>query len=143
MVIYLMDACLKIMISSMLMMMFHMIIRRPDFNVINYWIQTFLITGRQMNLSLLYNQHFQWRFSIFWSLISNRHCYTTIFIEFDIYIILMYLWDVVFFNTFQDKIDRYVDSGESFELFSLIGLASLDIILQCAFSYESNCQQLG
>ncbi|XP_022341984.2 cytochrome P450 4F6-like [Crassostrea virginica] len=42
-----------------------------------------------------------------------------------------------------DKIDRYVDSGESFELFSLIGLASLDIILQCAFSYESNCQQLG
>ena len=55
MVIYLMDACLKIMISSMLMMMFHMIIRRPDFNVINYWIQTFLITGRQMNLSLLYN----------------------------------------------------------------------------------------
>lgn len=59
MVIHLMDACLKIMISSMLMMMFHMIIRRQDFNVINYWIQTFLITGRQMNLSLLYNQHFQ------------------------------------------------------------------------------------
>lgn len=34
-------------------------------------------------------------------------------------------------------------AGNSFELFSFIGLASLDIILQCAFSYESNCQQLG
>lgn len=42
-----------------------------------------------------------------------------------------------------DKIDQQVKAGNSFELFSFIGLASLDIILQCAFSYESNCQQLG
>ncbi|XP_062617356.1 leukotriene-B4 omega-hydroxylase 3-like [Saccostrea cucullata] len=42
-----------------------------------------------------------------------------------------------------DKIDKEVETGKSFELFSFIGLASLDIILQCAFSFESNCQQLG
>ncbi|XP_048743248.2 ultra-long-chain fatty acid omega-hydroxylase-like isoform X2 [Ostrea edulis] len=42
-----------------------------------------------------------------------------------------------------DKIDKQVEAGRSFELFSYVGLASLDIILQCAFSYNSNCQQIG
>ncbi|KAJ8321081.1 hypothetical protein KUTeg_002668 [Tegillarca granosa] len=42
------------------------------------------------------------------------------------------------------KIEEMSKNGcQSFELFSHIGLLSLDIILKCAFSYESNCQVLG
>ncbi|XP_076087488.1 cytochrome P450 4F6-like isoform X1 [Mytilus galloprovincialis] len=42
-----------------------------------------------------------------------------------------------------EKIEDRSKANKSFELFSNIGLCSLDIILRCAFSYESNCQTLG
>ena len=38
-------------------------------------------------------------------------------------------------------IDKYADSGECFELFQVISNCSLDIILQCAFSYHTDCQK--
>lgn len=42
-----------------------------------------------------------------------------------------------------DKIAKSSTNNTSVELFSNIGLCSLDIILRCAFSYQSNCQTLG
>jgi len=34
-------------------------------------------------------------------------------------------------------------SAESFELFSNVSLCTLDVILRCAFSYKTDCQQKG
>ncbi|CAC5364054.1 CYP4B1 [Mytilus coruscus] len=49
------------------------------------------------------------------------------------------------YNTCTDKllglIDIYAETGESFELFQLISNCTLDIILQCAFSYQTDCQK--
>ncbi|KAJ8319775.1 hypothetical protein KUTeg_001362, partial [Tegillarca granosa] len=42
-----------------------------------------------------------------------------------------------------EKLDQFAESGKSFELFSVIGMLSLDVILRCAFSYKSDCQILG
>ncbi|KAK6177634.1 hypothetical protein SNE40_015694 [Patella caerulea] len=41
------------------------------------------------------------------------------------------------------KIDKYAETGESFELFSLISLCTLDVILKCAMSYTGNIQREG
>ncbi|XP_062592665.1 ultra-long-chain fatty acid omega-hydroxylase-like [Saccostrea cucullata] len=35
------------------------------------------------------------------------------------------------------------DKGESVEIFSLVSSCTLDIILRCAFSYETDCQNIG
>lgn len=40
-----------------------------------------------------------------------------------------------------DNIDKYAESGESFEVFQLISSYTLDVMLQCAFSYQTNCQK--
>lgn len=49
------------------------------------------------------------------------------------------------YNSCTDKllglIDTYAETGESFELFQLISNCTLDIILQCAFSYQTDCQK--
>ncbi|XP_076097048.1 leukotriene-B4 omega-hydroxylase 3-like [Mytilus galloprovincialis] len=37
-------------------------------------------------------------------------------------------------------LEKYADTGESFDLFQLISNCTLDIILQSAFSYKTNCQ---
>jgi hypothetical protein len=42
---------------------------------------------------------------------------------------------------FQSIIDKYADTGESFELFQLVSNCTLDIIMQCAFSYHTDCQK--
>ncbi|KAK3104941.1 hypothetical protein FSP39_013651 [Pinctada imbricata] len=42
-----------------------------------------------------------------------------------------------------EKLGDLSTKKTSFDLFHVIGLASLDIILQCAFSYQSECQKLG
>ncbi|WAR03344.1 CP4F2-like protein [Mya arenaria] len=42
-----------------------------------------------------------------------------------------------------NKMQKYADEGEYFEVFSDVCLFSLDVILQCAFSYESDCQNVG
>ncbi|XP_077382179.1 cytochrome P450 4T8 [Festucalex cinctus] len=39
-----------------------------------------------------------------------------------------------------DKWERYSRSGESFELFEHVSLMTLDTIMKCAFSCNSNCQ---
>lgn len=40
-----------------------------------------------------------------------------------------------------ENIDKYADSGESFEVFQLISAYTLDVMLRCAFSYETDCQK--
>ncbi|CAG2207349.1 CYP4B1 [Mytilus edulis] len=49
------------------------------------------------------------------------------------------------YNSCTDKllglIDTYAETGESFELFQLISNCTLDSILQCAFSYQTDCQK--
>ncbi|XP_041377585.1 cytochrome P450 4F12-like [Gigantopelta aegis] len=42
-----------------------------------------------------------------------------------------------------DKIEHYSKTGESFELFSMISLCTLDIILKCAMSYDNDVQLKG
>ncbi|XP_060080598.1 cytochrome P450 4F6-like [Ylistrum balloti] len=46
-------------------------------------------------------------------------------------------------DTLQGKVDACCKKGQSFELFNFIGMASLDNILRCAFSFKSDCQVLG
>uniref|UniRef100_A0A672YFG8 aromatase n=1 Tax=Sphaeramia orbicularis TaxID=375764 RepID=A0A672YFG8_9TELE len=46
-------------------------------------------------------------------------------------------------NTMLAKWERYAKTGESFELFEHVSLMTLDSILKCAFSYNSNCQTEG
>ncbi|KAM9353624.1 cytochrome P450 4B1-like [Symphorus nematophorus] len=43
-------------------------------------------------------------------------------------------------NTMLDKWKSYADTTESFELFGPVSLMTLDTILKCAFSHNSNCQ---
>ncbi|XP_028985122.1 cytochrome P450 4B1-like isoform X1 [Betta splendens] len=43
-------------------------------------------------------------------------------------------------KTMLDKWERYAKTGESFELFQQVSLMTLDSIMKCAFSYDSNCQ---
>uniref|UniRef100_A0A3Q2Y412 aromatase n=1 Tax=Hippocampus comes TaxID=109280 RepID=A0A3Q2Y412_HIPCM len=43
-------------------------------------------------------------------------------------------------KTMLDKWERYSSSGESFELFEHVSLMTLDTIMKCAFSRNSNCQ---
>ncbi|XP_068592039.1 cytochrome P450 4B1-like [Cebidichthys violaceus] len=43
-------------------------------------------------------------------------------------------------KTMLDKWERYANSNESFELFNHVSLMTLDTILKCAFSDNSNCQ---
>ncbi|KAK3102082.1 hypothetical protein FSP39_008602 [Pinctada imbricata] len=39
------------------------------------------------------------------------------------------------------NIERFANTDASFEVFNLVCLCTLDIILRCAFSYETNCQE--
>ncbi|KAK6196281.1 hypothetical protein SNE40_001534 [Patella caerulea] len=41
------------------------------------------------------------------------------------------------------KISKFVEKDEYFEVFSLITMFTLDVILKCAFSYNTNCQEIG
>lgn len=41
------------------------------------------------------------------------------------------------------QVSQYADTGNSFELFEVISMCTLDIILRCAFSFESHCQNGG
>uniref|UniRef100_A0A8C2X4A7 Cytochrome P450, family 4, subfamily T, polypeptide 8 n=1 Tax=Cyclopterus lumpus TaxID=8103 RepID=A0A8C2X4A7_CYCLU len=43
-------------------------------------------------------------------------------------------------KTMLDKLEKYASGNESFELFEPVSLMSLDTILKCAFSDNSNCQ---
>ncbi|XP_070767693.1 cytochrome P450 4T8 [Enoplosus armatus] len=43
-------------------------------------------------------------------------------------------------KTMLDKWESYANTNESFELFEHVSLMTLDSILKCAFSYNSNCQ---
>ena len=46
----------------------------------------------------------------------------------------------LFFHCCQDKWKSYAKTNESFELFNHVSLMTLDSIMKCAFSYNSNCQ---
>lgn len=46
-------------------------------------------------------------------------------------------------DIFLEKLEKFAEKGEYFEVFSHIGLLTLDIILRCAFSYENDCQVKG
>uniref|UniRef100_A0A8C6THR8 aromatase n=1 Tax=Neogobius melanostomus TaxID=47308 RepID=A0A8C6THR8_9GOBI len=46
-------------------------------------------------------------------------------------------------NTMLNKWEKYSETGETFELFEHVSLMTLDSILKCAFSYNSNCQTAG
>lgn len=46
----------------------------------------------------------------------------------------------LFSHCFQDKWESYANTNESFELFKHVSLMTLDSILKCAFSDNSNCQ---
>lgn len=48
----------------------------------------------------------------------------------------------LFFCVFQDKWRGLVATGQTnIEMFDHVTLMTLDSLLQCAFSYNSNCQQ--
>ncbi|ESP03555.1 hypothetical protein LOTGIDRAFT_237658 [Lottia gigantea] len=42
-----------------------------------------------------------------------------------------------------EKIDKFAENGESFEIFSLISQCTLDVILRCAMSYKGDIQRKG
>ncbi|XP_041797693.1 cytochrome P450 4B1 [Chelmon rostratus] len=46
-------------------------------------------------------------------------------------------------KTMLDKWERYANTDKSFELFEHVSLMTLDSILKCAFSHNSNCQTEG
>lgn len=46
-------------------------------------------------------------------------------------------------DVFLDKVEKFAESGEYFEVFTQVSLLTLDIILRCAFSYENDCQTRG
>ncbi|XP_070822229.1 cytochrome P450 4B1-like [Chaetodon trifascialis] len=46
-------------------------------------------------------------------------------------------------KTMLDKWEHYADTDKSFELFEHVSLMTLDSILKCGFSYNSNCQTEG
>lgn len=41
------------------------------------------------------------------------------------------------------NIQNYAEGKKPFEVFSLVGRCTLDVILRCAFSYETDCQKEG
>ncbi|XP_060068964.1 ultra-long-chain fatty acid omega-hydroxylase-like isoform X2 [Ylistrum balloti] len=41
------------------------------------------------------------------------------------------------------NVEVCAEKGESFETFNVVSACTLDIILRCAFSYRTNCQNLG
>ena len=43
----------------------------------------------------------------------------------------------------QGRLEEYVDEGRPLDLFRGVSLLTLDIILQCAFSYTTDCQLEG
>uniref|UniRef100_A0A3Q2NN52 aromatase n=1 Tax=Fundulus heteroclitus TaxID=8078 RepID=A0A3Q2NN52_FUNHE len=49
----------------------------------------------------------------------------------------------LFLCLFQDKWERYANTEETFEVFEHVSLMTLDSILKCAFSCNSNCQTEG
>ncbi|XP_033745790.1 cytochrome P450 4F6-like [Pecten maximus] len=71
----------------------------------------------------------------------NRRLLTPAF-HFDILQPYMSVYNEVS-DTLQRKVEDCCKKGQSFELFNNIGMASLDNILRCAFSYKSDCQVLG
>ncbi|XP_069101418.1 ultra-long-chain fatty acid omega-hydroxylase-like [Argopecten irradians] len=71
----------------------------------------------------------------------NRRLLTPAF-HFDILQPYMTVYNEVS-DILQVKIGDCCEKGEAFELFNFIGMASLDNILRCAFSYKSDCQVLG
>ena len=42
-----------------------------------------------------------------------------------------------------EKWDKFAARGEPVKVFETVGMLSLDVVLQCAFSYQSNCQIEG
>ena len=46
-----------------------------------------------------------------------------------------------FINLPQQKFERYAETAESFDLLKEMSLCTLDILLQCIFSMETDCQQ--
>ncbi|XP_076008752.1 cytochrome P450 4B1-like [Genypterus blacodes] len=46
-------------------------------------------------------------------------------------------------NTMLDKCETFAETNESFELFEHVSLMTLDSIMKCAFSSNSNCQNEG
>ncbi|XP_052239307.1 cytochrome P450 4F1-like isoform X4 [Dreissena polymorpha] len=44
-------------------------------------------------------------------------------------------------NQLADNIEKFVDSGKKFDVFPHVSNLTLDIILRCAFSYQTDCQQ--
>ncbi|XP_053389637.1 ultra-long-chain fatty acid omega-hydroxylase-like [Mercenaria mercenaria] len=42
-----------------------------------------------------------------------------------------------------DNLDKYAEGNEDFEVFTNISRCTLDVILRCAFSYETDCQKPG
>lgn len=50
---------------------------------------------------------------------------------------------ICFLIFFKDKWERYANSKETLELFEHVSLMTLDSILKCAFSCNSNCQTEG
>lgn len=51
--------------------------------------------------------------------------------------------DIIFTYCWQDKWEKYADTGESVDISEDMSLLTLDTILRCAFSYKSNCQVDG
>ena len=39
--------------------------------------------------------------------------------------------------------DEHAKKGESFEAFNSVSMLTLDIIMRCALSHESDCQTMG
>lgn len=46
-------------------------------------------------------------------------------------------------NTLLEQVEKYSLSGESFDIFEPVSLCTFDIILRCAFSYQTDCQLSG
>ncbi|KAK7506000.1 hypothetical protein BaRGS_00002722 [Batillaria attramentaria] len=46
-------------------------------------------------------------------------------------------------DVFMEKLTRYAERAEYFEVFNDVSMFTLDVILKCAFSYDTDCQQLG
>ncbi|ESO89206.1 hypothetical protein LOTGIDRAFT_154296 [Lottia gigantea] len=46
-------------------------------------------------------------------------------------------------DVFCKKFEKYAVSGDFFDVCSVVTMFTLDVILQCSFSYETNCQDQG
>lgn len=47
------------------------------------------------------------------------------------------------FCVFQEKLGKFADDKKEFEVFQQVCLCTLDIILNCAFSYQIDVQRSG